>query len=773
MALITTPASYYSTPKARYLGERYKENLDRLVEGIVRHPKTANLQFANNIAAVGGIGFFTHSAVKSPDERYLEVILAAPETFEMSGEFSSKVHRLFSLYGTDLLSVLSSDSAIYNEKEVSGYALNLSWRKIVADPRGPRVALERAIVYFPKQRVRAFLTRQVSQEDLLSEAVMFAAEDQGSINLVSYRPSELKPDLRAPIQEEDIATAKLESEAQSEVPSQPTTPQAAPARTAKVEKKIETSEAKQRPANEAKLEGAAEAAKPTASGSSRPAAAPAPSTLREGASAAKTVSAAPREKKAIETVTDSAALIKDRANPNAAKQAVPETKPESAAISPMETGRSEQPLTPARPLRKVEQQRSDEHQSRSQSLGETKVPQRAVDQGAAQEKKVSAPAVSPKEPTNIAGPSEPPFSKKQEKDGETKDRDVASRIPSSKIPAQSQGGNETRPQSLPKEEIGEAAKSKVPAGLRAEGNEQKTNESKNQPRVSAPIAAGAKTPVSEKKSETAAAVTKLEDRVATGSRPAPAPAFEAKQENSGAAATRNTSAQTEVEKRVPDPQPGVLKKAEPPPVLANKEMKTAAFPKAPPTPIAAAKDEASGPKDPGAASPAEPIKPAAPIRSAERKKAEPVPAAPKAAPAAAEAKAAPVQAQEEKPATNSANEQIALLRNQPSETAMAKKPLIRPGPKALEGYVIQVAFNERAKAKHWAEAMEQRGYAVSVTETGGAGSVRVRVGNFAAADEAERQLRTFRQEGLTAIVINLPQAFRPAATAQAEESPSP
>src|SRR5947208_1882759 len=89
--LITTPQSNYSTAKAKYLGTKYKENLDRLVERIVRNPKTTTLQFANNISSVGGIGFFTHSATRTPDERYLEVVLATPETFETKGEYSEKI----------------------------------------------------------------------------------------------------------------------------------------------------------------------------------------------------------------------------------------------------------------------------------------------------------------------------------------------------------------------------------------------------------------------------------------------------------------------------------------------------------------------------------------------------------------------------------------------------------------------------------------------------------------------------------------------------------
>ena len=91
--LIATPATYYSTTKARYLGVKYKDNLDRLVERITRNSKTASLQFANNISSVGGIGFYTHSATKTADERYLEVVLATPETFVFKGERGDKWRR--------------------------------------------------------------------------------------------------------------------------------------------------------------------------------------------------------------------------------------------------------------------------------------------------------------------------------------------------------------------------------------------------------------------------------------------------------------------------------------------------------------------------------------------------------------------------------------------------------------------------------------------------------------------------------------------------------
>jgi cell division septation protein DedD len=81
----------------------------------------------------------------------------------------------------------------------------------------------------------------------------------------------------------------------------------------------------------------------------------------------------------------------------------------------------------------------------------------------------------------------------------------------------------------------------------------------------------------------------------------------------------------------------------------------------------------------------------------------------------------------------------------------------------LQGFIIQVAFQDKQKAQSWAEKMMQRGYVVSVTEAGPEGSLRVRLGNFAVRDEAERQLQTFKQEGMSGIIINLPQAFRPEA----------
>src|SRR3990170_6748770 len=203
--LIVTPPSYYSTPKGRFLGAKYRENLDRLVESIVRNPTTAKLQFANNIASVGGIGFFSHGATKTPDERYLEVILGAPEVFEYKGNYSAKVDHIFSLYGRDLLGILAGDPGIEQETEVSGYGLNFSWRNVGSKESTSGVFLERTVVYFPKEKVRAFLRQQIKQNDLLGDATIFAAEQDGPMNLVSYRAQETTSTARSTTEQPAIA----------------------------------------------------------------------------------------------------------------------------------------------------------------------------------------------------------------------------------------------------------------------------------------------------------------------------------------------------------------------------------------------------------------------------------------------------------------------------------------------------------------------------------------------------------------------------------------
>ena len=156
-----------------------------------------------------------------------------------------------------------------------------------------------------------------------------------------------------------------------------------------------------------------------------------------------------------------------------------------------------------------------------------------------------------------------------------------------------------------------------------------------------------------------------------------------------------------------------------------------------------------------AAAEAAPVKRAAEPRTTEKA------VVAKADPKIPEVRPAPAAKTGPKDLENIAAEQVASARVKPTDQAPEKKSPARPMAKNLEGFVIQLAFTDANAAQRWAKTLEQRGYTTSITETGGEGSFRVRVGNFALRDEADRQLRSLRQEGLSGIVINLPQAYKP------------
>ncbi|HWH78732.1 MAG TPA: SPOR domain-containing protein, partial [Candidatus Binatus sp.] len=164
--------------------------------------------------------------------------------------------------------------------------------------------------------------------------------------------------------------------------------------------------------------------------------------------------------------------------------------------------------------------------------------------------------------------------------------------------------------------------------------------------------------------------------------------------------------------------------------------------------------------------PVPPAKTSASERPADIAKPTELPTIAKSETPAAAVQSAPITAQttpEKTSREKPAGEQLALLREKAGEIAPVKPAVARPAPKALEGFIIQLAFSDKEKAQRWAESMEKRGYAVSLTEAGTEGSLRVRLGNFAVRDDAERQLRNFKQDGLSGIIINLPQSFRPEA----------
>lgn len=463
--LIVTPPSYYSTPKGRFLGAKYRENLDRLVEGIVRNPTTSKLQFANNIASVGGIGFYSHGATKTADERYLEVILGAPEVFEYKGNYSAKVDHIFSLYGRELLGILAGDLAIDKELEVRGYGLNFSWRNVGSKEGASGVFLERTVVYFPKEKVRAFLRQQIKQNDLLGDATIFAAEQDGPMNLVSYR---------------------------------------APGTT---------------------------------------------STAR--------------------STTEQAAI------------AEPEPV---AAVSP-------QPL-----------------------IVETAL---ITQEGEPSSRQLSG----------------------------TKDQAAATR---------------PRTETIVKEK-GAVASAVV--------EEQKTRSAATKPAAdTVPVKRSAESSIPEK-----AVVVKTEPKIPEV-RPAPAAKWS------------------------PTGKPVAPTGA---PVGRNPEQELPAK--------TGVRFEGTEPKD----------------------------------------------------SEKMGAEQVASVGVKQTDPVPVKKTSARPVAKNLEGFVIQLAFTEPNAAQNWAKTLEQRGYTVSITEAGRDASFRVRMGNFALREEADRQLRSLRQEGLSGIVINLPQAYRP------------
>lgn len=801
--LIATPPSYYSTTKAKYLAAKYKENLDRMVERIVRNPKTSSLQFANNISSVGGIGFFTHSATKSPDERYLEVVLATPETFETKGDVSEKVQQLFSRYGLDLLGIISGDGDIYRDKELSGYGLNLAWRNVISEPSGNRVTLARAIIYFSKERVSSFLRNELKQNDLLGEAVIFAVDEDGPLNLVSYKPQELRPDFRPTIREDDLTSVPVASkEAGQKIDQKLEVAKKDPAITVPVAKAIQQ-------------ETKAETKKPVASAqrSSAKSTQPSETTIE----AAKQGSPAQRKDSERVASTKQADSNSPSAPTNEAKgetksvaqksaaQAIataPASAPATPAVVPIEKA---VPATVAKPEPSTgsdiagEQARVTGGEATRAMTPKPITPVEKPETGAlpvAEPVKPAPRAAAPKviveapkieaipgaKPTAVAvvnPPEKQPSVAPEKTEGKTvvppplvtkAESAAASATPSGEI------GPRSAPEKIPVANASEADQVPAPVVKTAEPT---------QPVKSTAITAV--TPVV--KSETrlpqaqvpaAAIKAKVEEKVASLPTREPAATEPGKgaQENkiSESKTSEVTPRQAPVAKAlVQTPAPEQTKPA-PAPSVAKVETQPMEVKSSPPAVTAKPKETvAEKPANEQAVllrKPAEAISEKAPTAKAtvhtpmpeQAKAAPPISVAKPQAPAI-EVKPTPpaVTAKPKEPvAEKPANEQVALL-NKPIESIPERKPRTHSAQKVLEGFVIQLAFNDKEKARNWAESMERRGYAVSITEAGTDGALRVRLGNFPLRDDAERQLRNFKQDGLSGIVINLPQAFRPEA----------
>ena len=788
--LIATPASYYSTAKARYLGTKYKDNLDRMAERIVRNANTSQLQFANNISSVGGIGFFTHSATKTPDERYLEVVVSTPETFETKGEYSEKVNRLFSRFGHDLLAILAGDTQVYQDKELSGYGLNLTWRNVIAETPANRVTMARAIIYLSKERVASFLRKDVGQNDLLNDAVIFAMEEDGPLNLVSYQPRETKPDFRPAIREDNLVAGTAESETsrvQTAIEAKPVLE--AKTETAKKEPTVAT-ETKARPP-------IAVPEKPETKTSLPPAKKELPLASRSAAST--TVAGEKLPPANIDSAAEKLALAKPSAEA-AAVSAVPEAQPPPVIALPQPS--STKPETPRSTAAEPNQANKT---SDDPPAIEPIVPTQVQQKPPAKPVEIQKTPPETKFAKETAKPAPPVVASKAASEGaktkaaeEIKGQEIVP-VPVAKLPAALPAIEEKRIAPDPgvaKLENSRPATEPVPAPVNLTSREtdkqaksperavaptvsSKTEEvarprgdaiaplpiAKVAPRETKPVVSAVKEAAVEKPLEVkdlpaTPSITAMEktrgvaEPVVKSLTPAPTKTSQAKS-SAGSSAEKTSSAAASETKSTGVSQSTQSNVADPEAVgsTPSKSRESAVARQPEVTPQLA--------KLPQARSSVE----QSPEPSLTRKSETPAPAlgvakiepAPASKPEPKLPIAAPVQERaSDKP------DQLALLRK-PAEPEVSKPPLARPLLKPLEGFIIQIAFNDKEKAQGWAEKMQQRGYAVSVTEAGAGGSFRVRLGNFAVRDDAERQLRNIKQEGMSGIIINLPQAFQPEA----------
>ena len=771
--LISTPVSYYSTPKAKYLATKYKENLDRIIEQIVRNPKTAPLQFANNIASVGGIGFFTHSATKTADERYLEVVLATPETFETKGDYSEKVQRLFSSYGFDLLRILNGDGELYQDGELTGYGLNLAWRNVVADPTGNRVMLARAIIYLPKDKVRTYIRSEIKQDELLADAVIFGEEEDRPLTLVSYRAQDTRPDIRPAIREDNLTVTAGSKPSQAAAPANskllpgPTNPELEASKSdgSGLVESIPTMGAelpKQQPEVALSLE-----------------------PLKNDGSTSSELASFVGEDKSPSSTSSLTTSPKDRLQ---SSRPATEIRTEATAS------------TPNTPDQKIESKQATAN-SRTKAAGNAAQKQAAVTTvkpSVLPEESVKAGIEEPKK--DLPQPVKPPIVAQLTKDSSLEQ----AKTPAAEIPA-AQSQVET-PKII--SELKEKPAEPVSLTPAKDSSVPRTNERETTPipqaitknesaretsaRVTKTVTKAATQPVQTSKNEAATSesaaskvaaekVTNIPDKAkAQIETPKPKPeepitpatAFEKSLGVAGREFVSNSAAKSPSEKV----STNIAEKAALPIVTAKTTIEKAVVPEKESVPIPSIQTERESTtsrvqplQDRGPlSSKLEPAQNAVPkpiLREekqadrateseartiAKRSEVLPSPQSKTASPAVA----APEASREKQP------EQLALIRK-PADVIVETKPAMR-AVKPLEGFVIQIAFNDKDKAQHWAESMERRGYAVSITETGTEGALRVRLGNFVLRDDAERQLRSFKQEGMNGIIINLPQGFQPA-----------
>src|SRR5581483_1197106 len=190
-------STYYSTQKARSLGETYSSNLDGILNQLTQS-SIGKLQFANAVVSLS-VGFFTHAASQPPDERYLEALIGMPDILDEEKDFSAVVRQLFSQYGQELLSILTRDEIIANDANVAGYGMHFSWRSLLKTPSGPHLTMREAVLYFAKDQARQFLNQQITLDMILEHATLFSRQGERPAELVQYSSSTQPAKLPSPI----------------------------------------------------------------------------------------------------------------------------------------------------------------------------------------------------------------------------------------------------------------------------------------------------------------------------------------------------------------------------------------------------------------------------------------------------------------------------------------------------------------------------------------------------------------------------------------------
>ncbi len=200
--------SYYSTQKARALGETYDKNLEHLLTQLTQS-SIGTLQFSNAIVSLS-VGFFTHAASQPPDERYLEALIGMPDILDEEKDFSTLVGQLFSQYGRDVLSTLAQDEVIARDNKIAGYGIHFSWRGLTKTPSGPHLTMREAVLYFAKDQVAQFLNQQLSSDALLSRATLFSRRGEHPAEQVHYLSTvQQRQPSSPPYEEKDKETAPL------------------------------------------------------------------------------------------------------------------------------------------------------------------------------------------------------------------------------------------------------------------------------------------------------------------------------------------------------------------------------------------------------------------------------------------------------------------------------------------------------------------------------------------------------------------------------------